>query len=228
LKCDEKEKVREKPFKPESPLVIVGEGFQDAGFICALLRHLKIENCDVTFPKKKRDRANGKDGMVEMAKLMVQVPSLKGIALIRDADDKPSKAFEDSCAAFETPYRAPEKPFVVEKNKKDLSSGVFLIPGNGRTGTLKHLLLEAVFANHKDLEKCVLNFEACSTNTASWADNKKAKMKMQSVIASFCEDDPGCSLGFIWHKGVDNPIDIGNPVFSELSDFLRAFSASGW
>jgi hypothetical protein len=226
LKCDEKEKVREKPFKPESPLVIVGEGFQDAGFICALLRHLKIENCDVTFPKKKRDKANGKDGMIEMAKLMVQEPDLKGIALVRDADVNSGTAFEEACLAFESPYKAPKKPFAVEKGKT-LTSAVFLVPGNGKTGTLEHLLLEAVFANHKDLEKCVLSFEACRKNTATWTNNKKAKMKMQSVIASFCEDDPGCSLGFIWFKGADNPIDIASPVFNELSDFLKAFSACG-
>lgn len=223
MKCDDKEKVRENPFKPESPLVIVSEGFQDAGFICALLRHLRIENCDVTFPKKKRDKANGKDGMIEMAKLLIQEPNLKGIALIRDADTDLNVAFTDACKAFEAPYKSPKQPFLVEKGK-NLTSAVFLIPGNGRTGTLEHLLLEAVFAKHKDLEKCVLSFEQCRTNTASWTENKKVKMRMQHVIASFCEGDPGCSLGFIWNKGIDNPINISSTAFNELSEFLKNFS----
>jgi hypothetical protein len=48
---------------------------------------------------------------------------------------------------------------------------------------------------------------------------------MQCVIASFCEDDPGCSLGFIWQKKKHNPIDINSPAFMELSDFLTDFTS---
>jgi hypothetical protein len=226
LKCDEKEKSRPAPFKPESPLVIICEGFQDSGFIAALLKHLNITNCDVTFPKKKRNKSNGLDGMPSMAELLVPEPTVKGIAFIRDADDNAEKAFKDACEGFPSPYKAPKKSFVPEKNESR-TTAVFLIPGKGKTGTIEHLLLEAVFAVHKDLQKCVLGFEACRKNTATWDENKKAKMKMLSVIASFCEDDPGCSLGFIWSKGADNPIDIASPVFTELATFLKEFSALG-
>jgi hypothetical protein len=34
-------------------------------------------------------------------------------------------------------------------------------------------------------------------------------------------------VGFIWSKGIDNPIDIKSPVFAELSTFLKDFSALG-
>jgi hypothetical protein len=32
-------------------------------------------------------------------------------------------------------------------------------------------------------------------------------------------------LGWIWSKGKDNPLDIASPVFQELADFLRDFTA---
>ena len=72
MKCDEKEKTRDEPFKPESPFVIVCEGFHEAGFVCALLRHLGIDNCDVTFPKQKRDGAEGESGILEWTPILRQ------------------------------------------------------------------------------------------------------------------------------------------------------------
>jgi hypothetical protein len=225
LKCDEKESVRPAPFKPTSPLVIVCEGFQDAGFVCALLRHLKIDNCDVTYPKKRRDGANGNSGIPAMVQLLSAEPIVNGIALLWDADLNADDSFRDACAAFVAPFHAPKNKFSVETHK-DRSTGIFMMPGDGQTGTLEHLLLKAVLAKHPDLSQCVENFGNCYPRGANWAANKKAKRDMHCVVAAFCEDDPGCSLGFIWHKKQDNPIDLANPAFKELSDFLAAFSAA--
>ena len=222
MKCDEKELSRSDPFKPESPFVIVCEGFQDAGFVCALLRRLHIANCDVTFPKKKRDGANGEQGIPAMVSLLSAVPSIIGIAIIRDSDEDANQSFSKACAAYVKPFDPPKEPFVVERGKHK-TTGVFLMPGRGKTGALEHLLLEAVFATHEPLADCVNALEVCNQRAANWNENKKAKMKMQCVIASYCQDDPGCSLGFIWHKGIDNPIDITSPVFQLLADFLKDF-----
>jgi hypothetical protein len=223
LKCDEKELSRSEPFKPESPFVIVCEGFQDAGFICALLRHLRVGNCDVTFPKKKRDGANGEGGIAAMVSLLSAVPSVEGIAIIRDSDNDAAQSFETACAAYAKPFDVPEQPFTVKRGRHK-TTGVFLMPGKGRTGALEHLLLAAVFATHLPLANCIRSLEICNQRATNWSENKKAKMKMQCVIASFCQDDPGCSLGFIWHKGADNPIDFTSPVFQELAAFLIDFA----
>lgn len=226
MKCDDKEKQRPSPFKPESPLVIVCEGFQDAGFICALLRHLKIGNCDVTYPQKRRDGANGKSGIPAMVQLLSSESIVTGIALLWDSDDDANASFKEACAAFIPPFHAPKGRFTVETHKEK-TTGVFMIPGSGETGTIEHLLLKAVYADHPDLSRCVEGFRNCYPRGANWDENKKAKRDMHCVIAAFCEDDPGCSLGFIWQKKQDNPIDLGNPAFKELSDFLVAFSAAG-
>jgi hypothetical protein len=223
LKCDEKETPRDKSFEPESPYVIVCEGFQDAGFIKALLGHLKITNCDVTFPKKRRDGANGKDGIPQIVKLLAP-RDITGIAIVRDADDDPIAAFNEAKAAFIDPFVAPDASFTLKNGKR--RTGVFLIPGIGKRGTLDHILFDAVATTLAPVAACVNAFQACARAQwrNEWSENRKAKMKMHSVIASFCEDDPGCSLGFIWAKGQDNPLDISNPIFKELSDFLTEFS----
>lgn len=222
MKCDKKPVTREEPFEPESPHVIVCEGFQDAGLVCALLRHLHIDKCDVTFPKKRREEKEGEGGIAAMVKLLCR-RDLEGIFVIRDADDKPEASFRLAAATFCGPFPTPKAAFVVEKGKK--RAGVFLIPGNGKTGTLEHLLLEAVKVSHPEVIRCVDAFEACSTKTVDWSNNKKAKMRMNSVVAAFCKADPGCSLGFIWEKGEHNPLDVASPAFEELREFLAAIVA---
>ncbi len=222
MKCDEKEAKREKPFEPESPYVIVCEGFQDSGLICALLRHLKITNCDVTFPKKRRDGANGKDAIFAILKLLSGFKP-EGLAVIRDADENSDDSFKETAAGFPTPYGAPRTAFTVEKAKH--RTGIFLLPGRGKIGTLENLLLDAVAAKTPPVIDCINQLEHCANWRAGWGNNKNAKMKMHCAVASFCKDDPGCSLGFIWSKGADNPMDISSPIFKELADFLREFSA---
>ncbi len=225
MKCDDKEKARLVAFKPESPLVIVCEGFQDAGFVCAMLKHLKIDNCDVTFPKKRRDGANGKSGIPAMVELLAGESIVTGIALLWDADEDADASFKEACAAFVQPFHAPKDKFTIE-TQKGRSTGVFLVPGSGQTGTIEHLILKAVYADHPNLSQCVQGFANCYPRGANWKDNKKAKRDMHCVIAAFCEDDPGCSLGFIWQKKKDNPVNLASPAFKELSDFLFLFSAS--
>jgi hypothetical protein len=225
LKCDDKEEVRPAPFKPESPFVIVCEGFQDAGLFCALLEHLKITNCDVTFPKKKRDGANGESGIPEMVRLLSEEQTVSGIAIMRDADENADDSFAKAQAAFTGQFTAPKDCFVVSRGKHK-TTAVFLMPGRGLTGGLEALLLKAVFASHPELDTCISSLESCHKITALWSDKKKAKMRMQCVIASFCKADPGCSLAFIWKKGKDNPIDLASDAFKELSDFLVEFTAT--
>jgi hypothetical protein len=94
------------------------------------------------------------------------------------------------------------------------------MPGNGRNGATEHLLFDAFAASHPELARCIANFEACATNTVGWADNDKAKMRMQCAVACFCEADPQASLAFLWHKGLHNPLNIASPTFGELSAFL--------
>ncbi len=220
MKCDELGKRRVENFQPESPLVIVCEGFHESAFVCSLLRHLGIQNCDVTFPKKKM----GKGGISDMVSLIAADDIVKGIAVIRDANGNPRQAFTDACAGFVPPYEVPTESYVIRRGRHR-TSAVFLMPGRGRTGALEHLLFDAVTASHSDLAKCITALETCVQRTVRWGENKKAKLRMQCAIACFCEDDPSCSLGFIWAKeAADNPLDITSPVFQELTNFLRDFS----
>jgi hypothetical protein len=219
LKCDELGQRKAENFAPESPNIIVCEGLHESGLVCALLRHLAIQNCDVTFPKKKM----GKDGISEVVSLLVKRPTVEGIATIRDANGDPGAAFRAVASTFISPFEPPRDPFVVHRGRHR-KSAVFLMPGRGKNGALEHLLFEAFASSHADLARCVTTLEACANNIAGWAENSKAKMRMQCAVASFCEADPQCSLAYVWHKGRHNPLDIASPTFKEVSDFLADFA----
>jgi hypothetical protein len=222
LKCDEKPKTRDK-FEPVSPLVIVCEGYRDARFICVLLNRLGITNCDVTFPQQARvEAADGDSGIPIMVGLLCERETVEGIAVVRDADLDAKDSFRKVCEGYVKPFTAPKEAFSVERKTK--ASGVFLVPGKGQTGTLEDLFIKAVSADHPELIDCVKKFEACNGRSGGWSDNKKAKLRMQCAIAGFCQDDPACSLAYIWSKDEDNPINIAHQAFKELASFLREFS----
>lgn len=214
--------MRETPFVPGGSRVIVCEGFQDSGLICALLGHLKITNCDVAFPKKRRDGANGETGIPQMVSLLAPF-DLDGVAIIRDADEDPVDSFSKAVAAFGS-YPAPQTPFTIHRGK--VNTGVFLIPGKGRTGTLEDILLDAIAISHPTLLTCIEEFRNCTAPARPWNHNKIVKMKMACAIAAFCKKDPCCSLGFIWQKEAHNPLDINSTAFSGLATFLTEFSTA--
>jgi len=225
LKCDRKEETGIGLFEPESPYVIVCEGYQDLGLICALLTHLGIKNCDVTYPKKI-EGGNGKDAICKSVTLLAGAPIVKGVLVVTDADDDAPGAFAKICVGMSTSkFPIPKTPFSVEKTKS-MRSGVFLMPGSGKNGALEHLILEIVKTERPDLITCVESYRRCTAGAEAWSDNKDAKMKMQCIVAATCEKNPYCSLSWVWDsKYATIPVKIDSPVLKELSDFLIAFAS---
>jgi hypothetical protein len=222
LKCDEKETKQHRPFEPESPYVVICEGFHELGLVCALLKHLDIENCDVTYPKKV-DGGNGKDAIGNVIQLLVgRMPSVvKGVLVVTDADDNPDKAFKEIKEKFCAPFPKPTSSFVIQKTNR-YRSGVFLTPGNGKKGALEHLLLEAANEASPTSLNCIETLRNCTNTTLEWKSNKVAKMKLACYIATHCENDPCCSPAFIW-TSKNRLFDPGSSVFSELANVLRNF-----
>ena len=223
MKCDKKEEQKAPKFEPESPYVIVCEGFQDLGLICALLEKLGITNCDVTYPKKI-DGGNGKDAIRQVVTLLAGRPLVEGVLLIADADGNAADSFKVLCAGMSR-FPVPKAAFIVEKTKS-LRSGIFLLPGHGKTGNLEHLLLDVVRNENPGIITHVEAFRAATAETPPWSANKDAKMKMQCVVAATCKKNPYCSLSWIWSDDYKSiPVKIDSPVLEELSDFLKAFAA---
>lgn len=219
MKCDDIKATAR--FEPESPFVIVCEGFHEGSLVCELLKHLKITNCDVTFPKK-----NGRSGIAEVVGLLAGRAwdlHLKRVFIVADAETNAGTSFTDMCKAFVFPFRAPKTPFTVRQDKH-FRTGIFILPGAGKNGALEHLLLDAAKEKTPEHLKCIETFEECVGTTGGWSENKKAKLRLACYVATHCQNDPCCGTGFIWRS--DNVmLDIASGVFKELGDFLAACAA---
>jgi hypothetical protein len=144
------------------------------------------------------------------------------VGVIADADPDPQKSFKDVCGGFSHPFKAPAQCFVVSDGKHHRTA-VFLIPGNGKTGTLEHLFLEAITLANPTALGCVDAYRTCTNTTGQWSENKIGKMCLATYVAAHCENDPCCSPAFLW-TSKNQVFLISSPAFQELTDFLVAFT----
>jgi hypothetical protein len=211
-----------------TPFVAVCEGYGDARFIDAILEFKGITKCSVGCPSAKGGSGTGRTAIpkyLKGLKTLVQKNHtiLRGILVVVDADTDANGSFNFALEALQSAeFPAPSKAFSVEGDP--LRVAVFLIPGEGRTGTLEHILWDAAIKRDVALEKCVEDFSACTGgHIIAASDNQQAKMRVSAIVAAHCEDNPWASPGLLWSdKG--NPIPISSECFKHISDFLVAFT----
>ena len=211
------------------PYFIVTEGMGDASLIDELLQFRGITNCSVGCPSRESSKGTGKDAFpryfaaIQTARSRVESTRLLGLLVIADADMSADKAFGAITAGMGLAmFPVPRSPFSIEGN--EFRVAVYLLPGEGKTGTLEHLLLDAVFAKTDSLRKCLDDFSTCTGAFRSSKPNKLAKMRMSALAAAFCEDNPWCSPNIMW-SDKKNPVPIDSPCFNHIGDFLTRFAS---
>jgi hypothetical protein len=212
------------------PFFIATEGMGDARLIDKLLQFRGIADCGVGCPSQKSAKGKtGKDAFpdylltVQIAKARAESVPLRGLLVVADADANAVSAFASIQAAMtNAKFPVPKRPFSIEGDP--FRVGVYLLPGNGRTGTLEHLLLDAALAKFPKLQQCLDDFSACTGALRSAKPNQLAKMQMSALAAAFCEDNPWCSPNLMLCDR-NNPSPIDSECFSDVCDFLGRFIA---
>ena len=202
----------------------------DARLVDELLKFRGITNCSVGCPSRQSSKGKtGKDAFpdyfasIQVARSRVNSTRLLGLLVVADADTNAEKAFEAITVALElAEFPTPKDPFSIEGN--DLRVAIYLLPGEGKTGTLEHLLLDAVFAKTSSLQKCLDDFSVCTGALRSSKLNNLAKMRMSALAAAFCEDNPWCSANTMWSDD-QNPVPINSACFNDIGDFLKRFAS---
>ena len=209
------------------PFVIACEGYSDLCLIDELLQHHKITNCCVGCPS--RDFAPNLPEYMAAVKGIVQTKglTLAGVLVVVDADISQADAFANASTALANgAFPVPSGPFKVEGANP--RTAVYVMPGEGREGTLEHLLLDATFLNKPKYERYVTKFVSRILKR-HWFErpvytaNQYAKMRMSSIVGASCKSNPWASAAGIWHEQ-DNPVPVDSPCFSHLTGFLRTFS----
>jgi len=211
------------------PVYVACEGPGDCEFVRKLLEQYGLTGFDVGCPSDTAGPA-GKGGLRRHLEGLVgstDAPKIRSLAVIADNDDRPEASVKAVKAALSgIGYDVADPPGILVADRR---VGVYMIPGIGIPGTLEHLLLEAVFDAHANLRACVDEFCSCTVHPLGWSSNAQAKMRLQTLIAAHCEDNPGVPLRWIWAKerkwSGGNPIPIESNRFSELVSFLRQFAS---
>jgi hypothetical protein len=220
---------KELPILPH-PFFIATEGMGDAHFVDQLLQFKNITTCSVGCPSTVCTGGTGKNALgkyflaVQTARTRAHSVPLHGLLVIADADGDANESFGAVTKALkDAEFPQPSRAFeIVEVD--GFRVAVYLVPGEGETGTLEHLLLRAVFANTPGLEKCLDDYAVCSGGLKSPKPNAQAKMKMSALTAIFCADNPWCSAAYMWSdKG--NPVPIKSECFKHLHELIANFSA---
>jgi hypothetical protein len=201
----------------------------DARLIDKLLQFKGITNCSVGCPSTRSSKGKtGKDAFadyfaaIQTARSRVESTHLEGLLVIADADTDADEAFEAIRTALGlAAFPVPEDPFSIEGS--DFRVAVYLLPGEGKTGTLEHLLLDAAFAKTPSLQKCLADFSTCTGALSSSRPNNLAKMRMSALAAAFCEDNPWCSPNTMWGDK-KNPVPIDSACFDHIGAFLTRFA----
>jgi len=211
-----------------NPFLIVCEGISDARFLSRLLEYKNINTFNVGCPSSAG--LGGSSGLDAISKYLLGIYSitvgkrtLRGILIIIDSDDEPSKRFSMMQKALkDAKFPAPTKPFKVE-DYDSFRVAVYLMPKEGDVGTLDKLLLDAALKKNPQMNKCLDNFCDCVGVVKSWTQNQQSKMRLSAMVAASCQKNPWASAAIMWSEK-DCPVPIESNCFSEIVDFLQVFT----
>jgi len=140
---------------------------------------------------------------------------------VSDKDDDPQDSFnqvqnELRKAGFPIPVT---EQTVARKNEYP-EIVVLMLPIRGK-GNLETLCVEAML--HKWPLKDALNAFVTATPATEWGISKQSKMRMQSILASTCKDQPDVSFARHWELKPEYRLPLDHHCFEELVRFLRNF-----
>jgi hypothetical protein len=210
------------------PFLVVCEGMSDVRFVGSLLEHNKITDYNVGCPSREgHGRGSGLDAipayLLAIGAITQGKQKLRGILVLADSNDKPDERFSKIQTALSAAgFPKPSTPFNVEGGS--VRVGVFLVPEEGKKGTLDDLLLEAALQNNPPMRTCLDNFCECTGNVKSWKHNQQSKMRLSSLVAASCKDNPWASAAIMWSEE-GNPIPISSDTFTPITNFLKRFIA---
>ena len=204
--------------------VVLCEGKRDASFIHHFLANRRLSGFQVGFPDPTTSRGFGKDAFEDyLAALRARrgFSRLRHLVVIADNDSDPRQAFQGVQRQIRNAgYPVPKDVGITSGDSPPFTT-VLMLPGTGASGNLDTLLLKAALDGTHPLHHCFEPFWQCC-KVEELPVGKASKMKLTTVVAASCQNNPSCSLVWVWsEKG--NPISLSQACFDFLEDFFRTF-----
>lgn len=194
------------------PHLLLVEGKDDEGFFDAFLKHLNITNIQVL-------SVAGKTKIRKNLKALTKTPGFSDLftlVVVRDADENPDGAFQSVQDALgNAGLPVPDKPFEICAGEPRVM--VLILPGQGKTGALEDLCLQAVADDA--ILYCVEKHLQCLKDQRVTLPKNTGKAKVQIFLGS--KEVLKTSLGVAAQAGYW-PMD--NDVFREIASCLLVVS----
>ncbi len=143
-----------------------------------------------------------------------------GILLVSDNDENPNASFAEVQAQIISAerYAVPNEPLIVATSQDHPATVVIMLPWVGNPGNLEVLCLPAMYERWPHQREC-LDFLSECLETDDWPMTRQSQMRVRSLIAGICRDDPNTSLTHAWSRVIDL-IPFHNRCFDQVAAFL--------
>lgn len=210
--------------------LILCEGKADKAFFRELIKKRGLPDFDVWFPLRKNDDSGGwtKFGywLNEIKTNEGFIRNTKAILVVADNDDDPATRFTEIQAQIRDGigYGVPKTPLQATTSAGDLPQIVIMmVPLDGNPGNLETILIPAAYSKWPDLQTPLDEYLGQSP-AREWEDRKKAKMRMQCILAATCKQDPNTPVSLLWTRPEDYHIPVECTCFDEIAAVLRNFA----
>jgi hypothetical protein len=212
------------------PWLIVCEGESDKRFLNQLIQVRAIPNeFQVRCPGREPDNRGGRSKIgpwLDAARGATGWDNIYGVLLISDNDDNPAASFDEVRASLTAgQWKAiPAAERTVATGVDLYVDTVILMLPPGQAGSLETLCLTAAYSKWQNIKIPLDTFvQAVGVNV--WSANREAKMRLASLIAATCNARPDTGFVGHWWEDARYHVPLNEPVFDDLADFLRGFSA---
>ena len=201
--------------------LVVGEGKVDQFFFAKLFAVHNLVGFEARHATFGSDSSGGANKIREYLKGLNADSSfsvVRKVIVVGDNDD--AAAFQRIRAeVVAANYIAPAAPrqFIQTPKKPELA--ILMVP-DAPPGCIESLCLAAAATKWPQLT-APLGTYFNSTDAPNWNSSKQAKMKVECILASTCEQNPQVALSDIWQKNGQYQIPLDDPVFQDIVDFLR-------
>lgn len=191
--------------------VLVVEGVEDGLFLYAFLKHLSITNIQIISSGK----TELKNHLPALAKDPYFIANTQALAVIRDADNNASAAFESVCTALER-ANLPVPVAVLQPAGTKPIVRVMIVPHGKTSGMLEDICLDTVSTD--PASSCVDSYFNCLSSIPGFTlPNNMSKAKVYAFLSSRIEPD----------KRLGEAAEAGYWPFNNTAcDSLKAFLSS--
>lgn len=193
------------------PGLLLVEGADDLHFFDALLQHLSITEVQVI-------PCGGKDEIPAIISLLPKLPNFAAVerlGIVRDADTNPVGAFASVQGGLtRANIPSPSAPARVTTADGNLSTSVFIMPGEGREGELETLLCQS-FADPV-INRCIDQFLDCAPRNDDTPVQHSDKAKANAFLS--WKPRPEVHVGIAAQRGY---WDLAHSCFDSTKQFLR-------